>query len=207
MTRSAVFVTAVIGALAVTAAAIAAGAADFGPFGSKSHRVGQAAAADVPAMFEPGATVTHNSDGTLSVIGTIKPDVAAERRQAGKLLDAGPQSITCLSGGPKLRCSALTDTEALAALRRGVLVYQRTVHGGITQSAIDRRTPFFSPSELTCASASGALTCARAADAPPAIAEGETAVVSYRPLHVRFEGASIVERPEKATIPLARAGR
>lgn len=190
-------------AIAVVGLVTSAGAGLF----DGNHSLGEPSSQGVPAIFEPGATVTQNADGTTSAVGQLTPEAIAERSKAYAIADAGPQSITCSDEGRNSRCSPIQDAEALSALRRGATIYQRTVHGGITQRAIDARMPFFAADDIVCDAQNpdGTMMCTGVTARPPSLGSGQSTIITYRLLHVTFKDGQPVERPLPATVPLTRA--
>lgn len=151
---------------------------------------------------EPGAVVTLKEDGGYSIVGRRTPSVAHQQLDA--LSRGGPQSVRCDANGEQFMCVPMADRLVLDALKRGETVYGRAVYAGIPQGS--RTTPMLTPDELICgeSSLSGSMSCVRASDATPKIAADATALVTYTPFRVRFEGDRTIGLPQPATIAVER---
>lgn len=169
-----------------------------GFFVTAAVATGAAAAVFVIATVA-GGSLFGGSGSPGRVLTAVAPQVL---RHEARLLDAGPQSLECKGTSGKLVCSHLTDSGAIAALRAGKTVYQRTVHQGITHHMVVAKLPVFAPDELTCRpSRDGRFVCRLVSESPPKLPVGVTTIATYRRLHVRFEHGQMVERAVKPTIP------
>lgn len=209
--KATVFISAVIGAMAVSAGVLAV----FSPLGdaeatSSSDGAPPAEIGDLLDEMAPGAVVRKQADGSISISGMATPSVQAEIQRARELANASPTSIRCNGTGATLACAPVSDPEVTAALKAGEeALYGRTIYRSITNDVTDRAAPMFEPGELVCSEpqSNGTMSCSRVDRVQPVIGFGETLFVTYKPYNVTFDeqGGPTLHLTGSPAVPLVRA--
>lgn len=203
------FIVAILGALIVSAGAVSI----LSPSGDAGAASSVGASAELNALLDqmaPGAIVSKQADGSISVAGALRSAVRAEVQRARELAAAYPTTVRCNGVDAALSCAAVSDADAAAALRAGdTALYGRTIYRSVTQQVTDRAAPMLTAGELVCGKHDGGATmsCSRVDRVQPVIAAGETLFVTYTPYEVTFDaqGAAVRHLTGAPTVPLARA--
>ena len=141
--------------------------------------------------------------------GTSSPNELTPDEQAAMkaLVEAGPNDIRCLGEGAALTCVGVPGDEALAALRRGEVLYGRHVYSDVSR-AVDTGIPLFEADELVCEAQAtdGTLICHPAGAVQPTLRTGQKMLAAYRRYHVTFrsDGSTVGTHGER-TVPLVSA--
>lgn len=162
------------------------------------------AVASVAGVFalRAHATGPDQSTNDSSLLGPAPANLDAQMNSAAA---AGPNSITCDPGyGVNLVCTQVSDGSVIAALKRGDVVYGRTVIGFPSGANLQNERPTFESSDLVCRNGSAdGLDCTTAGTMQPTVASGTGALAFYKRYDVTFtpEGR-VIGHASAPTIPL-----
>lgn len=170
------------------------------PAGSASATSSQTSGADAAGLLNdmaPGATVTEQADGSVSVAGQLSDAARADLATARRLAASGPTVIRCSAASDTtVNCSPVPDGAVATAIDGGEPgLYSQRIYRGITGDVTDKAAPFFEASELVCSHLTGpTIECSRVDRVQPTIAKNDTVFMTYAPLDATMSGDTMTIR-------------
>jgi hypothetical protein len=150
-----------------------------------------------------GALAFGSSSPNQSATPALREGLEAQMDQA---VAEGPYSITCVPAADgRLACSPMKDRDVIPALKRGEVVYGRTVIAFPGGAKVEKHSsPTFESTDLVCSSGtSSLLTCSPVAAALTAVRAGADVFVFYRQHNITFsKDGRPIGHLDAPTVPL-----